>query len=194
MRKKNLSVKVAALAMSGTLAMAPMTVRAEEVAAAPAATSGTPATTPASGTGSTGSGATASAGTVTPAAVSTAAGTATPAAPVTVSEPAADPGTTAPNNVDTVVPDDNYQGTEISAEAGVNLGFFTLPVANVDAKISPKDADEKGEQTIAGSHSGVENNELTQLKNKDVVMQGDLSIKKRIVPKILIQRQQLLMM
>ena len=32
MRKKNLSVKVAALAMSGTLAMAPMTVRAEEVA------------------------------------------------------------------------------------------------------------------------------------------------------------------
>lgn len=37
MRKKNLSVKVAALAMSGTLAMAPMTVRADEVAATTAA-------------------------------------------------------------------------------------------------------------------------------------------------------------
>ena len=182
MRKKNLSVKVAALAMSGTLAMAPMTVRAGEVAGTPATTStettaaaNTPAAAPANGTGSTGSGATASAGTVTPAAVSTAAGTATP---VTVTESPADPGTTAPNNVNTVVPDDNYQGTKISAEAGAKLGFFTLPLVNVDTTISAKDADEKGDKTIAESNPRVENNELTQLKNKDVVMQGDLSIKK----------------
>lgn len=164
MRKKNLSVKVAALAMSGTLAMAPMTVRAAEVAAAPAATSTETTETTNS--------------TAAPVAAP-AASTANPAAPVIITEAPADPGTTAPNNVDTVVPDDNYQGTEISAEAGVNLGFFTLPVANVDAKISPKDADEEGEKTIADSHDGVEENALTALKNKDVVMQGDLSIKKK---------------
>ena len=188
MRKKNLSVKVAALAMSGTLAMAPMTVRADEVTGATetasigitATTSTTeataaPAATPASGTGSAGSGATAS-------------------APAAITEAPAAPGTTAPNHVDTVVPDDNYQGTKISAEAGAKLGFFTLPLVNVDTTISAKDADEKGDKTIAESNPRVENNELTQLKNKDVVMQGDLSIKKRIVPKILIQRKQLLMM
>lgn len=168
MRKKNLSVKVAALAMSGTLAMAPMTVRADEAAVAPvAAAPAASTTTPAAGSSGTAGGTT-----------TTTTSGATTAAPTTVAELPAAPGTTAPNNVDTVVPNDNYQGTEISAEAGVNLGFFTLPVANVDTTIKPKDADEKGDQTIAGSHPGVENNELTQLKNKDVVMQGDLSIKK----------------
>ena len=113
MRKKNLSVKVAALAMSGTLAMAPMTVRADEVTAAN-----------------------------TPAAATAAANTpaAAPAAPVTVSEAPADSATTVPNNVDTVVPDDNKQGTDIKANASAKLGFFTLPLADINASISAEDA------------------------------------------------------
>ena len=49
MRKKNLSVKVAALAMSGTLAMAPMTVRADE-----AGTTTTPSTETTATTSTTG--------------------------------------------------------------------------------------------------------------------------------------------
>ncbi|WP_314827966.1 hypothetical protein [Oribacterium parvum] len=174
MRKKNLSVKVAALAMSGTLAMAPMTVRAEEVA-------GTTAT---ESTGITATTSTTAAPVTAPAA-STATSGATTAAPtiVTVAEDPAAPGTTAPNNankedhVDRVVKNDK-QGTDISAKAETTFFGLSFPVANVDTTISSKDADEKGEQTIADSHDGVEENALTALKNKEVVMQGDLSIKK----------------
>ena len=101
MRKKNLSVKVAALAMSGTLAMAPMTVRAEETTAT-AITEASTASTPAAAPAAAGSSAT---------------------APVTVAEAPADPATTVPNNVDTVVPDDNKQGTDIKANASAKLGF-----------------------------------------------------------------------
>ena len=157
MRKKNLSVKVAALAMSGTLAMAPMTVRAAEVA-------GTPATE------STETTEISAAPAATPAAESSA------TAPVTVAEAPADPATTVPNNVDTVVPDDNKQGTDIKANASAKLGFFTLPLADINASISAEDA--KGDKTIAESNPRLENNSITALKNKDVVMQGDLSIAK----------------
>ena len=159
MRKKNLSVKVAALAMSGTLAMAPMTVRADEVTAA---------NTPAAATAAANTPAAAPAAANTPAAA--------PAAPVTVSEAPADPATTVPNNVDTVVPDDNKQGTDIKANAGVDAGFFTLPLVNINASISAEDA--KGDKTIAESNPRLGNNSITALKNKDVVMQGDLSIAK----------------
>ena len=163
MRKKNLSVKVAALAMSGTLAMAPMTVRADEAA-------GTTETVSTETTGT--------AAASTPAAAPAAANTpaAAPAAPVTVSEAPADSATTVPNNVDTVVPDDNKQGTDIKANASAKLGFFTLPLADINASISAEDA--KGDKTIAESNPRLENNSITALKNKDVVMQGDLSIAK----------------
>ena len=79
MRKKNLSVKVAALAMSGTLAMAPMTVRADEVGTTATVSTGTTETAAAS----------------TPAAASTAASTAAPATGTGASAPAATAGTTA---------------------------------------------------------------------------------------------------
>ena len=224
MKKKKLKVQVAALAMTGAIAAAPLTVRAEEAsttapatastssteasatAAAPAAsTATTPATSTAatsatagtstatsgagSGTG-TGTGTTASAGTgtatsgagsgastgtaataTTEASASTAAAT-----PVTVAEAPADPATTVPNNVDTVVPDDNKQGTDIKANASAKLGFFTLPLADINASISAEDA--KGDKTIAESNPRLEDNSITALKNKDVVMQGDLSIAK----------------
>ena len=191
MRKKNLSVKVAALAMSGTLAMAPMTVRAAEAStAAPATTStssteasataaapaASTATTPATSTAATaGTGATASTGTAATA-TTEASAPAAAATPVTVAEAPADPATTVPNNVDTVVPDDNKQGTDIKANASAKLGFFTLPLADINASISAEDA--KGDKTIAESNPRLENNSITALKNKDVVMQGDLSIVK----------------
>ena len=205
MKKKKLKVQVAALAMTGAIAAAPLTVRAEEVstavpatastssteapatAAAPAtstattpAVSGTTggastatASTPATGTAATaGTGATASTGTAATATTEASA----PTAPVTVAEAPADPATTVPNNVDTVVPDDNKQGTDIKANASAKLGFFTLPLADINASISAEDA--KGDKTIAESNPRLEDNSITALKNKDVVMQGDLSIAK----------------
>ena len=211
MKKKKLKVQVAALAMTGAIAAAPLTVRAEEAstavpattstssteasatAAAPAAsTATTPATSTTassatasagtgtaaiSGTGTETSGAGSAASTGTAATATTEASASTAAtAPVTVAEAPADPATTVPNNVDTVVPDDNKQGTDIKANASAKLGFFTLPLADINASISAEDA--KGDKTIAESNPRLENNSITALKNKDVVMQGDLSIAK----------------
>ena len=214
MKKKKLKVQVAALAMTGAIAAAPLTVRAEEAsttAPATASTSSTEAsataaapavstaTNPATGTAATtgtgataiGAGSGASAGTSTAATAGTGAtastGTAATAtteasapaavaAPVTVTEAPADPATTVPNNVDTVVPDDNKQGTDIKANASAKFGFFTLPLADINASISAEDA--KGDKTIAESNPSLGNNSITALKNKDVVMQGDLSIAK----------------
>lgn len=207
MKKKKLKVQVAALAMTGAIAAAPLTVRAEEAstaapattstssteapatAAAPAtgtaATTGTGATATGAGSGAStgtstaataGTGATASTGTAATATTEASAPTAA-ATPVTVAEAPADPATTVPNNVDTVVPDDNKQGTDIKANAEMSFGkFFTLPLADINASISAEDA--KGDKTIAESNPSLGDNSITALKNKDVVMQGDLSIAK----------------
>ena len=196
MKKKKLKVQVAALAMTGAIAAAPLTVRAEEASTAAPATASTssteapatataPATSTAATTGTgataTGAGSGASAGTSTAATAGTGAtastGTAATAtteasapaavaAPVTVAEAPADPATTVPNNVDTVVPDDNKQGTDIVAET---------PILNVDTTVTPEEA--KGEGTIGDKVQGLPA-VLGNVKNKDVVMQGDLSIAK----------------
>ena len=124
-----------------------------------AATAGIETATSGAGSGaSTGTAATAT----TEASASTAAAT-----PVTVAEAPADPATTVPNNVDTVVPDDNKQGTDIVAKAPLIL--------NVDTTITPEEA--KGEGTIGDKVKGLPS-VLGNVKNKDVVMQGDLSIVK----------------
>ena len=191
MKKKKLKVQVAALAMTGAIAVAPLTVRAEEASTAAPATASTSsteasataaasaastATTPTTSTAATtGTGATASTGTAATATTEASAPTAA-ATPVTVAEAPADPATTVPNNVDTVVPDDNKQGTDIKANASANFGFFTLPLADINASISAEDA--KGDKTIAESDPSLGDNSITALKNKDVVMQGDLSIAK----------------
>ena len=205
MKKKKLKVQVAALAMTGAIAAAPLTVRAEEAsttapatastssteasatAAAPtASTATTPATSAAATTGTgataTGTGSGASTGTSTAATAGTGAtastGTAATAtteasapaavaAPVTVTEAPADPATTVPNNVDTVVPDDNKQGTDIVAKA--------FPIIDVDTSITPEEA--KGDGTIGDKVQGLPA-VLGNMKNKAVVMQGDLSIAK----------------
>lgn len=218
MKKKKLKVQVAALAMTGAIAAAPLTVRAEEASTAAPATASTSSTeasataaaptastattpavsgttsgastatasTPATGTAATagtgatatGAGSGASTGTSTEATAGTGAtastGTAAtatteasaPTAPVTVAEAPADPATTVPNNVDTVVPDDNKQGTDIVAKT---------PILKVDTTITPEEA--KGEGTIGDKVKGLPS-VLGNVKNKDVVMQGDLSIAK----------------
>ena len=182
MKKKKLKVQVAALAMTGAIAAAPLTVRAEEASTAAPATASTSsteasataaaptastATTPATSTAATtGTGATASTGTAATATTEASAPTAA-ATPVTVAEAPADPATTVPNNVDTVVPDDNKQGTDIVAKA--------FPIIDVDTSITPEEA--KGDGTIGDKVQGLPA-VLGNMKNKAVVMQGDLSIAK----------------
>lgn len=198
MKKKKLKVQVAALAMTGAIAAAPLTVRAEEAStAAPAtastssteapATAAAPATSTAATTGTgataTGAGSGASAGTSTAATAGTGAtastGTAATAtteasapaavaAPVTVAEAPADPATTVPNNVDTVVPDDNKQGTDISLQVGSRKKEVT---------ISAEDAKKEG-TLVEKSPSLQTIPSIGKLQNKDVVLQGDLSIAK----------------
>lgn len=200
MKKKKLKVQVAALAMTGAIAAAPLTVRAEEAsttapatastssteasatAAAPAtstattpAVSGTTggastatASTPATGTAATaGTGATASTGTAATATTEASAPTAA-STPVTVVDAPADPATTVPNNVDTVVPDDNKQGTDISLQVGSRKKEVT---------ISAEDAKKEG-TLVEKSPSLQTIPSIGKLQNKDVVLQGDLSIAK----------------
>ena len=218
MKKKNLKVQVAALAMTGAIAASPLAVKAEEAspvttgteatsassaetASSAAGTRGTEAagtTTASEATGTagststeTGTSATETAATGTGATsteASTAGGTRTEttgreagtgteatatesttaeAAPVKLEEPPVNPATTVPNNVNTVVSDDNKQGTDIVAKAPLIL--------KVDTTITPEEA--KGEGTIGDKVKGLPS-VLGNVKNKDVVMQGDLSIAK----------------
>ena len=209
MKKKNLKVQVAALAMTGAIAATPLAVKAEEASPSTASTeveatvgtsgtetagtttaseatgtagststeTGTSATeTTATGTGATSTetstagggtrkettGRESSTGTEATATESTTA----EAAPVRLVEPPVDPATTVKNNVDIAVPDDNKQGTDIVAET---------PILNVDTTITPEEA--KGEGTIGDKVQGLPA-VLGNVKNKDVVMQGDLSIAK----------------
>ena len=189
MKKKNLKVQVAALAMTGAMVAIPMNARAEEVNPASAATTGTMEVAAEAATGVTSgaaaetatgaiAGVVAEAGTGATAATAPGAGTASgrEGAVVTVEEAAVDPGTTAPNNVNTVLSEDQKQGTDISTHADITRGGQARPVIHVDTTVTAEDA--KGEKTIVESHPGVEDNVITRLKNKDVVLQGDLSIKK----------------
>ena len=171
MKKKNLKVQVAALAMTGAIAAIPMTAKAEEANATVAPTE--VAVTNIGGNEE----ATLTIGEAPVAAAAEAVTSASmEAETVTVEEAAVDPGTTAPNNVNTVVADDQKQGTDISTHADITGGGEARPVIHVDTTVTAEEA--KGENTIVESHPGVEDNVITRLKNKDVVLQGDLSIKK----------------
>ena len=171
MKKKNLKVQVAALAMTGAIAAIPMTAMAEE-------TNTTVAPTEVAVTNTGGNEAAAlTSGEAPVVAVAEAVIPATAEAEtVTVEEAAVDPGTTAPNNVNTVLSEDQKQGTDISTHVDKTRGGEAGPVIHVDTTVTAEDA--KGEKTIVESHPGVEDNVITRLKNKDVVLQGDLSIKK----------------
>lgn len=244
MRKKNLKVQVAALAVTGVIAATPLSVRAEETGnpaasteAAPsteapdtgtvtpaatgvASTSTASTTTPAAGTGASDPATTApAAGTgasnpAAPAAPASMAATTAPAtssgastttsgtagstgaaaasgttapAPAAVSsdviensdgsisfrESAADPGTTAPNNVGNVVKDDK-QGTDIQFSGK----FIVFPAENsINATITPENA-KKGE-TLAELPGGFNSvSTFSDIKAEDMIMKGDLSIAK----------------
>ena len=203
MKRKNLKVQVAALAMTGAIAATPLAVKADEASPATTATEassagGTETAAPATGTEASArstetaapatsaetaapaSGAEAATSTTeasatgatgATAAESTAEAAAAEAAPVRVVEAPANPTTTVPNNVDTVVADDNKQGTDIVSKASSLLG----PIIDVDTSITPEEA--KGDGTIGEKNPRVPGI-LRNIKNKDVVMMGDLSIAK----------------
>ena len=171
MKKKNLKVQVAALAMTGAIAAIPMTAMAEETN-----TTVAPTEVAVTNTGGNEAAALTSGEAPVVAVAEAVIPAAAEAETVTVEEAAADPGTTAPNNVNTVLSEDQKQGTDISTHADITRGGQARPVIHVDTTVTAEDA--KGEKTIVESHPGVENNVITELKNKDVVLQGDLSIKK----------------
>ena len=171
MKKKNLKVQVAALAMTGAIAAIPMTAMAEETN-----TTVAPTEVAVTNTGGNEAAALTSGEAPVVAVAEAVIPAAAEAETVTVEEAAVDPGTTAPNNVNTVLSEDQKQGTDISTHVDKTRGGEARPVIHVDTTVTAEDA--KGEKTIAESHPGVENNVITELKNKDVVLQGDLSIKK----------------
>ena len=191
MKRKNLKVQVAALAMTGAIAATPLAVKADEASPATTTTEASSAggtetaapaaSTEASATSTETAAPATSAETVAPAsgaegATSTTEASATgatatestaaEAAPVRVVEAPANPTTTVPNNVDTVIRDDYTQGTNIVADT---------PILKVNTTITPEEA--KGEGTIGDKVKGLPS-VLGNVKNKDVVMQGDLSIAK----------------
>ena len=171
MKKKNLKVQVAALAMTGAIAAIPMTAMAEETN-----TTVAPTEVAVTNTGGNEAAALTSGEAPVVAVAEAVIPAAAEAETVTVEEAAVDPGTTAPNNVNTVLSEDQKRGTDISTHVDKTRGGEAGPVIHVDTTVTAEDA--KGEKTIAESHPGVENNVITELKNKDVVLQGDLSIKK----------------
>ena len=171
MKKKNLKVQVAALAMTGAIAAIPMTAMAEETN-----TTVAPTEVAVTNTGGNEAAALTSGEAPVVAVAEAVIPAAAEAETVTVEEAAVDPGTTAPNNVNTVVSEDQKQGTDISTHADITRGGQARPVIHVDTTVTAEEA--KGDKTIVESHPGVEDNVITRLKNKDVVLQGDLSIKK----------------
>jgi len=212
MKKKKISLKLVTLVMSGTLLAAPMVSNAEEAGNnsitsstnALESTGGASSTAAASesttGTGSTASPTAAATGT-SGTASTTAAVAGTGSTVVTVTETPVDPSTTLPNNVDSVIPDDETKGTEINSsisgqriEYDPDLGIEPAPIGpdetEIKVNISPEES--KGEETLSptfGSdffdldtpdhHPSRDVQDALQArKNKDFVIKGDLSIAK----------------
>lgn len=173
MKKKKISLKLVTLVMSGTLLATPMVSSAEEVGNN-STTISTNTSESTAGTGST---------------------------VVTDPETPVDSSTTLPNNVDTVIPDDETKGTEINSsiwgrhiEYDPDLGIEAAPIGvnetEIKVNISPEES--KGEETLsptfgsaffypdtADNHPSRDvADTLRTRKNKDFVIKGDLSIAK----------------
>lgn len=199
MKKKKISLKLVTLVMSGTLLAAPMVSNAEE-AGNNSTTSSTNTLESTEGTGSTANASESTAGTGSTASPSAAA-TGTGGTVVTVQEAPVDPSTTLPNNVDSVIPDDETKGTEINSsisgqriEYDPDLGIEAAPVGpghtEIKVNISPEES--KGEETLSPTFGSAffyldkpDNHpsrdvadDLRTRKNKDFVIKGDLSIAK----------------
>ena len=199
MKKKKISLKLVTLVMSGTLLAAPMVSNAEE-AGNNSITSSTGTSESTGGAGSTTSPSAAETGTSSTDTTS-AAVTGTGSTVVTDPETPVDSSTTLPNNVDTVIPDDETKGTEINSsiwgrhiEYDPDLGIEAAPVGSdeteIKVNISPEES--KGEETLsptfgsaffdldtADNHPSRDVQDALQArKNKDFVIKGDLSIAK----------------
>ena len=199
MKKKKISLKLVTLVMSGTLLAAPMVSSAEEAGN----NSITSSTNPLESTGETSSTATASESTTGTGgnASTTAAVAGTGSTVVTDPEAPVDSSTTLPNNVDTVIPDDETKGTEIESsiwgrhiEYDPDLGIEAAPVGSdeTEIKVSISPEESKGEETLSptfGSAFFFEDkpdnhpsrdvaDTLRTRKNNDFVIKGDPSIAK----------------
>ena len=185
--------------MSGTLLATPMVSSAEEVGNN-STTISTNTSESTEGTGSTATASENTAGTGSTASPSAAA-TGTGGTVVTVQEAPVDPSTTLPNNVDSVIPDDETKGTEINSsiwgrhiEYDPDLGIEAAPVGpghtEIKVNISPEES--KGEETLSPTFGSAFFNldkpdnhpsrdvadDLRTRKNNDFVIKGDLSIAK----------------
>ena len=131
-----------------------------------------------------------------------AAATGTGGTVVTVQEAPVDPSTTLPNNVDSVIPDDETKGTEINSSIwGQHIEYDpflgipeTAPIgaAETEIKVNISPEESKGEETLsptfgsaffypdtADNHPSRDvADTLRTRKNKDFVIKGDLSIAK----------------
>ena len=199
MKKKKISLKLVTLVMSGTLLAAPMVSNAEE-AGNNSITSSTGTSESTGGAGSTTSPSAAETGTSSTDTTS-AAVTGTGSTVVTDPETPVDSSTTLPNNVDTVIPDDETKGTEINSsiwgrhiEYDPDLGIEAAPVGSdeteIKVNISPEES--KGEETLSPTFGSAFFNldkpdnhpsrdvadDLRTRKNNDFVIKGDLSIAK----------------
>ena len=213
MKKKKISLKLVTLVMSGTLLAAPMVSSAEEAGnnsttsstGTSESTEGTSITATASesttGTGSTANASESTTGTGSTTSPSAAA-TGTGGTVVTVQEAPVDPSTTLPNNVDSVIPDDETKGTEINSSIwGQHIEYDpflgipeTAPIgaAETEIKVNISPEESKGEETLsptfgsaffypdtADNHPSRDvADDLRTRKNKDFVIKGDLSIAK----------------
>ena len=213
MKKKKISLKLVTLVMSGTLLAAPMVSSAEEAGnnsttsstGTSESTEGTSITATASesttGTGSTANASESTTGTgstTSPSATATGTG----GTVVTVQEAPVDPSTTLPNNVDSVIPDDETKGTEINSSIwGQHIEYDpflgipeTAPIgaAETEIKVNISPEESKGEETLSPTFGSAffyldkpDNHpsrdvadDLRTRKNKDFVIKGDLSIAK----------------
>lgn len=213
MKKKKISLKLVTLVMSGTLLAAPMVSNAEEAGnnsttsstntleSTGGASSTAAASESTTGTDSTASPTAAATGT-SGTASTTAAATGTGSTVVTVPEAPVDPSTTLPNNVDSVIPDDETKGTEINSSIsghrikydpviGIPETAYVGP-SHTEIKVNISPEESKGEETLSptfGSAFFLEDkpdnhpsrdvaDTLHTRKNKDFVIKGDLSIAK----------------
>ena len=214
MKKKKISLKLVTLVMSGTLLATPMVSSAGE-AGNNGTTSSTSTLESTGGTSSTAAASESTTETGSPAspnaaetgtssnASTTAAVAGTGGTIVTVTETPVNPSTTLPNNVDSVIPDDETKGTEINSSiwgqhieydpAGIGIPeTASVGPDHTEIKVNISPEESKGEETLTptfGSAFFLEDkpdnhpsrdvaDDLRTRKNKDFVIKGDLSIAK----------------
>ena len=214
MKKKKISLKLVTLVMSGTLLATPMVSSAEE-AGNNSTTSSTNTSESTEGTSSTAAASESTTETGSPAspnaaetgtssnASTTAAATGTGSTVVTDPVTPVNPSTTLPNNVDSVIPDDETKGTEINSSiwgqhieydpAGIGIPeTASVGPDHTEIKVNISPEESKGEETLTptfGSAFFLEDkpdnhpsrdvaDDLRTRKNNDFVIKGDLSIAK----------------